>query len=150
MAVGEMRRVTRSGGCLAASQWDFRAGMPMLSLFWEAAQEVVPGERTRREAARPVRPGYSDEGAPARLWEQAGLARVESAGLEIAMDFSSFDDYWSPFLGGATPTSSYAATLPDDVRQRLAARLREKVLGDGPDRAFTLPAPAWAVRGTVP
>ena len=52
MAVAEMRRVTRSGGCLATSQWDFRRGMPMLSLFWEAVQEVIPGERTRREAAR--------------------------------------------------------------------------------------------------
>ncbi len=150
MAVGEMRRVTRSGGCVAATQWDFRRGMPMLSLFWEAVQEVVPGERTRREAARRVSPGYSDEGALARLWEQAGLAEVEAAGLEIAMDFASFDDYWSPFLGGATPTSSYAATLSDDVRQRLAARLREKVLGDGPDRPFSLSARAWAVRGTVP
>jgi SAM-dependent methyltransferase len=150
MAVGEMRRVTRSGGCLAASQWDFRRGMPMLSLFWEAVQEVIPGERTRREAARRVSPDYSDEGALARLWEMAGLARVETAGLEIAMDFASFDDYWSPFLGGATLTSSYAATLPDDVRQRLAARLREKVLGDGPDRPFSLSARAWAVRGIVP
>ena len=84
------------------------------------------------------------------MWEQAGLARVETAGLEIAMDFSSFDDYWSPFMGGATPTSSYAATLADDVRQRLAARLREKVLGDGPDRPFSLSARAWVVRGTVP
>ncbi len=122
----------------------------MLSLFWEAAQEVVPGERTRREAARRVSPGYSDEGALARLWDQADLAEVEAAGLEIAMDFASFDDYWSPFLGGATPTSSYAATLSDEVRQRLAARLREKVLGDGPDRPFSLSARAWAVRGTVP
>jgi len=150
MAVGEMRRVTRSGGCVAATQWDFRRGMPMLSLFWEAVQEVIPGERTRREAARRVSPGYSDEGALARLWEQVGLAEVEAVGLEIAMDFTSFDDYWSPFLGGATPTSSYAATLSDEVRQRLAAHLREKVLGDGPDRPFSLSARAWAVRGIVP
>ncbi len=150
MAVAEMRRVTRTGGCLAASQWDFRVGMPMLSLFWEAVQEVLPGERTRREAARRVRPGYSDEGALAQLWKHAGLAEVEAVGLEIAMDFASFDDYWTPFLGGATPTSSYAATLSDDIRRRLAARLREKVLGDGPDRPFSLSARAWAVRGIVP
>ncbi len=66
------------------------------------------------------------------------------------MDFASFDDYWTPFLGGATPTSSYAATLSDELRQTLIARLRQKVLGDGPDRPLTLPARAWVVRGIVP
>lgn len=30
------------------------------------------------------------------------------------------------------------------------ARLRQKVLGDGPDRSRALPARAWAVRGIVP
>jgi hypothetical protein len=27
------------------------------------------------------------------------------------MNFSSFDDYWRPFLGAPTPTSAFAATL---------------------------------------
>ncbi len=55
------------------------------------------------------------------------------------MDFASFDDYWTPFLSGATPSSSYAETLSVEARQKLIARLRKKVLGDGPDRPFALP-----------
>ncbi len=66
------------------------------------------------------------------------------------MDFASFDNYWAPFRYWATPSSSYAKTLSVEARQTLSTRLREKVLGDGPDRPFTLPARAWTVRGIVP
>jgi SAM-dependent methyltransferase len=148
-AVAEMRRVTRPGGCVTASQWDFRNGLPMLSLFWETVQEVLPDDEARAEIVQRTPPGYSEEDALAQLWNQAGLVEIETAALEIAMEFTSFDDYWRPFLSGATPTSSYAATLSDEARQTLMARLRQKVLGNGPDRPFTLPARAWAVRGVV-
>ena len=65
------------------------------------------------------------------------------------MDFASFEDYWKPFLSGVTPTSSYAPSLPEESRRALAARLRRRLLGGGPDRPFSLPARAWAVRGKV-
>ncbi len=35
-----MRRVTRPGGPVAASQWDFADGMPMLTLYWNTVLEV--------------------------------------------------------------------------------------------------------------
>ena len=59
-------------------------------------------------------------------------------------------DYWAPFLGGATPTSSYAAALPPEVREAVAAQLKRTLLGDGPDRPFTLEAHAFTVRGRAP
>lgn len=149
-ALGEMCRVTGAGGCVAACQWDFRDGMPMLSLFWQVAQEVVPGEAVAREATRRTPLGYADPASLGDLWRRAGLASVETERLDISMSFQSFDDYWAPFLGGATLTSSYAATLPDDVRDALRDRLRQRLLGDGPDRPFDLPARAWAVKGRVP
>ncbi len=65
------------------------------------------------------------------------------------MSFQSFDDYWAPFLGGATLTSSYVATLPGEIRDALRDRLRQRILGDSPDRPFDLPARAWAVKGRV-
>ena len=149
-AVSEMRRVTRSGGCVAASQWDFISGMPALSYFWETVGEVLPKEQARDEAKKRVPTGYSDTDPLARLWTSLGLIDVETAELEIRMEFASFEDYWKPFLGGATPTSSYAATLSDDLREALVRRLRRRILGNGPDRPFSMPARALAVRGQVP
>src|SRR5207248_2976707 len=49
-AVREMARVTRSGGTVAACKWDFRNGMPMLSLFWQAAEAVAPEAVARPRA----------------------------------------------------------------------------------------------------
>jgi ubiquinone/menaquinone biosynthesis C-methylase UbiE len=149
LAVAEMARVTRRGGTAAACQWDFRDGFPLLSLFWAAAREVLPEKITREEAASRTQQGYSDADALAHLWTDAGLTQIETAPLEIQMDFASFDDYWRPFLSGVTPTSSYAPSLPEETRQALQTRLRQRLLGDGADRPFSLPARAWAVRGNV-
>lgn len=146
-ALAEMCRVTSAGGYVAACQWDFRDGLPVLSMFWEAAAEILPGAVIAQEKAHRTNPGYTDAASLDALWQRAGLAAVEARCLDISMSFQSFDDYWAPFLGGATRTSSYAATLPCEVRDALRDRLRQRVLGDGPDRPFDLPARAWAVKG---
>jgi ubiquinone/menaquinone biosynthesis C-methylase UbiE len=41
-AVREMRRVTRSGGVLAAAVWDFRGGLVCQRLFWHTAAGLDP------------------------------------------------------------------------------------------------------------
>ena len=41
-------------------------------------------------------------GELAALWREHGLAQVEEP-LTIRMSFSSFEDYWEPFLGGQGP-----------------------------------------------
>lgn len=150
VAAGEMRRVTRPGGIVAACQWDFRDGMPMTSLFWQAVQEVSPEAVAQGAAARRTPSGYSDREALAQLWSEAGLQSPETSRLEITMEFASFDDYWTPFLSNATPTSSFAGTLPPAVRQTVTGALREKLIGSGPDRPFALNAAAVAVRGIAP
>jgi SAM-dependent methyltransferase len=149
-AVSEMRRVTRSGGCIAACQWDFVSGMPSLSYFWETVSEILPKEQAIQDARERVPAGYSNVDALAGLWANSNLINVKTAELEIQMEFVSFEDYWGPFLGGATPTSSYAATLTDDQQAALANRLRSRILENGPDRSFSIPATALAVRGYVP
>jgi SAM-dependent methyltransferase len=40
--ISEMARVTRPGGTVAATVWDFAGGAAPVSAFWRAAQEVVP------------------------------------------------------------------------------------------------------------
>jgi hypothetical protein len=135
---------------VAASQWDFVSGIPMVGLFWQSAVEVVDTDEVRAAATRSMVVDYPDESAMRRLWQEAGLGDVATDRHDIAMTFAGFDDYWAPFLSGVTATASYAGTLGDDQREALKSRLREKALGTGPDRPFALPAHAWAVRGKVP
>jgi len=149
-AMQEMRRVTRAGGRVAASQWNFADGLPMFAWFWEAVVEIIATDAARQAAADCMVADYPDEDALKRLWEGAGLTDVETGSLKIAMDFAGFEDYWTPFLTGVTPTTAYAGGLGEEERQALKDGLRKKIIGGGPDRPFSLPAQAWAVRGTVP
>ena len=145
-----MRRVTRPGGSVVASQWDFAQNMAMLSLFWECVLEVIATEAAREAVADCMVVRYPDEEALRRLWQEAGLLKVETERHGVDMDFASFEDYWTPFLSNVTPTSSYVGTLRADQAAEIKQRLRKKVIGDAPDRSFMLPAQAWAVRGKVP
>jgi hypothetical protein len=61
--------------------------------------------------------------------------------------FRNFEDYWSPFRGGQGPAPSYVASLDEDRRDQLAARLREG-LPEAADGSISFVARAWAVRGT--
>ena len=145
-AMAEMRRVTRPGGRVVASVWDFSASLTMLSGFWDAALEVDPdGAQKHRE-----RPGFRYQAEFAALWRTAGLEDIRETALEVGMTFDSFEDFWSPFLEGSTPATIYASGLHPGLRRALGKRLRERLLGTSPDRPFTLPARAWGVRGTVP
>jgi hypothetical protein len=88
-------------------------------------------------------------GELAALWESQHLETVEEAPLSIEMGFTSFLDYWSPFLGGQGPAGGYISGLTADARGTLVSRLRARVLGDRLDGPFTLRARAWAVKGVV-
>jgi SAM-dependent methyltransferase len=149
-AVNEMRRVTRVGGIAAASQWNFKNGMPMLALFWDAVTETVGTNHAREAAANCMNVDYPDDKALMRLWKAAGLVEVKTRLQEIEMAFESFDDYWAPFLSGVTPTSSYAQKLAEDDRNAIKDCLRQKAIGQAVDDRFTLTAQAWAVSGIVP
>ena len=145
-AIREMTRVTRGGGQVAACQWDFHSGLPMQSIFWHAAEMFVPEQVARRRAGDNAikRAGLQEL---ADLWECAGLREVRTARLEVAMRFSSFDDYWQPFLAGATPTSAFAANLNRETENRLEQAVRSLIPGMQPDGSFVLPARALAVAG---
>ena len=149
-ALNEMCRVTRPSGCVAASQWNFENGMPMLAMFWDAVIEVINTQSARESAADCMDVDYPDEKALRRLWEDAGLVEVETELQEIEMAFKSFGDYWEPFLTGVSATSSYTQKLNQDEQDVLKEGLREKTIGLGEDRPFTLIAQAWAVKGLVP
>jgi SAM-dependent methyltransferase len=145
-ALKEMMRVTRPGGTLAAAVWDYAQGMEMLRVFWDEAIALNPALDARDERHMPL----SREGELAVLWREHRLQGVADTALAIETRFSSFDDYWSPFLEQQGPAGAYVAALPPSEREQLRSRLRRRLLGKETDRAIVLSARAWAVRGVVP
>src|SRR5262249_3135515 len=148
-AVREMARITRRGGCVAACKWDFGNGLPMLALFWQAAETVSSDAVARYRASKGTRPEYrGPDDELAALW-QSSLTKVRTAALSITMEFASFEDFWLPFLGGATALCGFARDLNNLNQGRGAARPRQvfsSSFGLGP---FPPPAPGWAGGGSV-
>ena len=145
-AVAEMRRVTRRGGTVSACTWDYGEGMESLRIFWDEAVALDPAAAPKHERNMKL----SRAGELRALWNAAGLREVREEALVIAQAFSSFDDYWAPFLRGTGPGGAYVASRPEARRAELEARLRERLLGGRGDGAFTLKARAWCVKGEVP
>jgi SAM-dependent methyltransferase len=147
-AAREMRRVTRPGGTVAATIWDFRGGLVYQRLFWDTAAGFDPkaGDARDRlfsgELALP-------EGLP-NLFREAGLRDVQRASLTIRMKYACFDDYWRPLLGGQGPVGTYVASLGGDLRLKIEDAVRRAYCSGSPDGERSLTATAWAVRGTVP
>jgi SAM-dependent methyltransferase len=145
-AAREMRRVTNAGGTVAACTWDGAGAMELSSIFWTEAIALDPAAETRAERTR----SCNLEGQLSELWKTTGLDDVQETAVDIRMDFTSFDDYWRPYLEGVGPTGVYVAGLSDDGRHALRERLRSRVLSGQSDGAFSLGARARAVRGVVP
>jgi hypothetical protein len=111
--------------------------------FWSAALEVDPRARDADEGLRfPI--CRSDR--LIELFRGAGLEDVCCEALEIVTDFSDFEDYWRPMLGGTGPAPTFAASLEPEERNRLRAELQRRLPTEA-DGRISLKARAWAVRG---
>jgi SAM-dependent methyltransferase len=145
-ALAEMKRVTRAGGVVSACVWDYGGEMESLRLFWDEAVALDPAAAPKHERNMKL----SRAGELGALWTHAGLNDIREAPLVIDQAFSSFGDYWTPFLEGTGPGGAYVASLSRERRKELEARLRRRLLGGRHDGPFTLKARAWCVRGQVP
>jgi SAM-dependent methyltransferase len=145
-ALGEMKRVTKPRGTVAAAVWDYGEGMEMLRAFWDEAVWLVPASAAKDERNMPL----CRRGELAALWRELGLLDVVEEGLTVETRFASFDDFWTPFLEKQGPAGAYVASLAPAECDALRLRLRRRLLGDGPDKPIVMHARAWAVRGTVP
>jgi SAM-dependent methyltransferase len=136
--IGEMARVTRRGGIVAACVWD-HAGTGPLSLFWTAVRSLWPDavDESSLPGAR--------EGHLVELFEDAGLRRVEGSVVNAALGMASFDTYWEPFTRGVGPAGAFLQERDTGDRERLRARARELVASE----PFTVNAKAWAARGVA-
>ena len=138
--LAEMARVTRPGGTVAASVWDFAGGAAPASVIWRAAAQI--GDHILDEAGQPG----AREGHLAALLGQAGLTGAESAGQTVSLRFGSFAQWWDPFTLGVGPPGAYVASLDGPRR----AALREACVRLLPSGPFTMTVRAWAARGTRP
>jgi len=139
----EMARAVHPGGTVAVYVWDYAEKMEMMRYFWDAAAALDPAAAELDEGPR--FPLCSPAGL-AELFERTGLRGVETRPIEIPTHFSSFDDYWSPFLGGMGPAPGYLASLAPDLRVALGERIRA-ALPVAADGSIPLVARAWAARG---
>jgi SAM-dependent methyltransferase len=137
--VGEMTRVTRPGGTVAACFWD-AARMPAIQLFWRAAAEVDSSR-----SGEVARLG-SREGDLAALLTHAGLHAVHETTLSASAQYQDFADWWSPIEQGIGPAGTYYLSL-DDAHRDAVREAAKRQLGN-PQGPFLLDATAWCACGT--
>jgi len=135
--LGEMARVTRTDGVVAACVWDHAGGRGPLGLFWRAARQLDPDIADESDLAG------AREGHLAELFEAAGLREVAQTSLSADLEHPTFDDWWDPYTRGVGPAGSHVASLHPD-RQ---AELRELCRSLLPAAPFVITARAWGARG---
>jgi SAM-dependent methyltransferase len=142
-ALEEFRRVTRPSGSIAVYVWDYAHGAMFLREFWDAAI-AVDGEAFAFDQAHRF-PMCTQEGLRG-LFEQVELEDLSLHALDVVTRFTSFDDYWEPFLTGQGSAPNYLATRDQQIRTAIYERLRA-ALPINAQGAIELPARAWAIRG---
>jgi ubiquinone/menaquinone biosynthesis C-methylase UbiE len=137
--LGEMARVTRPEGVVAANVWDFGRGRAPLSVFWDAARELDPDviDESDLSGAR--------EGHLRELFEAAGLRDVEESTHSVEVEHPTFEEWWEPFTLGVGPAGAHYASLDPEQQEALRERCRAQL----PDAPFSVSAKAWAAKGIV-
>jgi SAM-dependent methyltransferase len=142
-ALEEQLNAVGPAGLVGAYLWDYADGMEFLRYFWDAAIAVEPSAAEMDEGHRfPLcRPGALE-----RLFDSVGAGQIRATPLRVPTLFSSFDDYWRPFLGGTGPAPSLVAGFSEQQRRELEAELRSRLPMQDSGR-IALEARAWAVVG---
>jgi SAM-dependent methyltransferase len=142
--VGEMKRVVRPGGTVAACTWDYAGEMTMLRAYWDAAREIAP-EAAQVDEATTMR--YATLEELTNLWRTVGLDGVTGGELWVSADYEDFEDLWMPFPSGIGPAGAFCAALEPERQEALRTALARR-LGD-PQGPFSLTARAWYAVGRV-
>lgn len=130
--IAEMRRVVAPGGVVAVCMWD-RERMEMLHAI-NVAREIVDPDNTA-DVSR-----FRDEQSIRELVGDGAQSEL----LEVAVEYSGFDEFWSTLLGGAGPAGVWIESLDDERLAQAREELRRAV-GE-PSGAFTLTGRAWAAK----
>ena len=142
-ALAEICRVVRPGGTVSAAVWDYDAGMQMLRVFWDAAVAIDPAAEKLDERRMPL----CRAGELSALWREAGIESVRERRIDIQMRFTSFADYWEPFLLGQGPAGAYASRCAPAQLSALRDEVKRRLGSPAEDQPIDLPGRAWAVTG---
>jgi len=144
-ALRQMQRVTRSGGLVAACDWDAGPSMELFYVLWDTLAEIYPPALDAKNLR-----SYAGPGRLQNHWRAAGLKHIEETALVVPLAFADFDDFWTPFVGSPSSVLVQLARLSPALRRNFRAALKKRLLSGKNEGPFTLHARAWAVRGTVP
>ena len=140
----EMGRVTKPGGTVAASVWDYAGEMTMLRAFWDSAIELDLDRAWAFDEAKRFQ-GCTPHHLP-NLWAAAGFRDARAGEIVVSAHYDDFADLWAPFTAGVGPAGEYCATLSERDRDALARALHRRL--GSPEGPFDLSARAWMVAGT--
>jgi SAM-dependent methyltransferase len=147
-ALREMRRVTRSGGTVAAAVWDFPGGLVYQRIFWDTAAALDPeADRARgRHYSSPL----TGPGQLSAAFAAAGFRDIEATSLAVRMEYGNFADYWEPIRNAQGPVGDYVKRLAPARLDVLAEAVRRAYLSGAPDGPRSMAATAWVARGIAP
>jgi SAM-dependent methyltransferase len=134
--IGEMARVAKPGGTIAACVWDHAGGIGPLSPFWNAVHRVDPDAPDESALAG------AREGHLAELFRQAGVQDVEDGVLTVSVEHASFEAWFEPFTFGVGPAGGYLARLDGERLEQVREAARDEFPADR-----VVHASAWAARG---
>jgi SAM-dependent methyltransferase len=143
--ISEMVRVVKSGGTVALFVWDYAGEMQMIRYFWNAAVELN-AEVSRLDEGKQFKVCNPEK--LKELFGDAGLNNSEVRAIDVQTNFSDFNEYWSPFLGGQGPAPSYVMSLNEKKRAELRERIRSNI-PIASDGSILLIARAIAIKSIV-
>ena len=142
-AAGELRRVVRPGGLVAACVWDFAEGMEMLRHFWDAAITVAADAPDEAQTMR-----FGRQGEIAELFDSAQFDDITESMLTVSSTYTDFDELWAGYLKGIGPAGTFCLSLPEARRSAVRGELFERL--GSPDGPISLAATARCAHGRVP
>ena len=138
-----MRRTVRAGGTVGVYVWDYAEGMQVMRYFFDTMLALRPQDREHDEGVR--FPFCTAEGLEG-LFREAGFADVRTRAIDVPTVFASFDDFWTPFLGGTGVAPIYLRGLAPADQDAMREGVRERLPIEA-DGSIKLTARAWAAIG---
>jgi SAM-dependent methyltransferase len=136
----ELARVVKPGGTVATYMWDLpNFGVPLSPLYRALVKLGHP-------APQPPNPHASASDAMRTLWQEAGLASVETTVLRITVSYPDFDDFWQSSSLPVGPLSNVIGNLSPAAINALQTELRAQRPAN-PDGSISYEAFANAVKG---
>jgi ubiquinone/menaquinone biosynthesis C-methylase UbiE len=132
-ALGETRRVLRSGGRVGLAVWDSIEHNP-----WAQLPALELRERGLAPAPEPGVPGpfaLGRAGGVYELLEQAGFAEVNVESLELHRRHASFEEYWESTLDLSRAMHDAVLSRPpgeiEEIQEGVKRRFASYEAGDG-------------------